>query len=148
MNNIIDGIYLETYNIPILYTMGMQQIKCALKPFHSYNILDNKLIVISKLLGTKYEFQIIFFFLLDRIASISITPLCIEGQSRTVFKVVQAELVALLGLPSNFLEIFLNSFNSDNKRFVWKNGRTTVIHKFTDHFGYNEEIEIKRIDVL
>ena len=51
MKNLVDSIFLDTYNILISYTYGMQDIICALAPFTSCSVSENKITVESKLFG-------------------------------------------------------------------------------------------------
>ena len=73
MKNLVDSIFLDTYNILISYTYGMQDIICALAPFTSCSVSENKITVESKLFGLKNTFRIVFSFNTDFIDYISIS---------------------------------------------------------------------------
>lgn len=146
MKNLVDGIFLDTYNILISYTHGMQDIICALAPFASCSVSDNRLIIDSKLLGLNNLFRIVFTFDMNLIDNISIFPLRADSEGKELFHRVQRKLAYSLGIPSNVIESFLNFFNNDYKRHVWRFNNIKITHSFWEHFGFCEEINIQLID--
>lgn len=146
MKNLVDSIFLDTYNIPISYTYGMQDIICALAPFTSCSVSRNKITVWSKLFGLENTFRIVFSFNMDFIDYISIFPSQADSEGKSLFRRVQRKLVCFLGPPANIIESFLNSFNNDYKRHIWRFNNVKIAHLFWEHFGFCEEINIQFID--
>ena len=146
MKNLVDSIFLDTYNILISYTYGMQDIICALAPFTSCSVSENKITVESKLFGLKNTFRIVFSFNTDFIDYISILSSQADSEGRELFRRVQRKMVCFFGPPSNIIESFLNSFIYDYKRHIWRLNNVKITHSFWEHFGFCEEINIQLID--
>lgn len=146
MKNLIDSIFLDTYNIPISYAYGMQNLICVLSPFTSCSVSENNIMVASKLFGLENTFRIVFSFNMDFIDYISISPLQADGEGKELFHKVQRKMICFLGPPSNIIESFLNSFNDDYKRHIWRFDNVKITHLFWEHFGLCEEIKIQLID--
>lgn len=146
MKNFVDGIFLDTYGISILYSYGMRDIICVLAPFKSCSVSGNRLTVESKLFGLENTFRIVFLFGTDYIDYISIFPVQAENDGKELFCKVQRKLACFLGPPSSFIESFLNSLNNDYKRHIWRFHNIKITHSFWEHFGFCEEINIQFID--
>lgn len=146
MKNLVDSIFLDTYNIPISYTCGMQDLICALAPFTSCSVSENKITIWSKLIGLENTFRIVFSFNMDFIDYISIFQSQADSEGRELFRRVQRKMLCFLGPPSNIIESFLNSFNNNYKRYIWRFNNVKITHSSWEHFGFCEEINIQLID--
>lgn len=56
MKNLIDSIFLDTYNMSISYACGMQDVICAISLVASYWISENTITIKSKLFGLEDTF--------------------------------------------------------------------------------------------
>lgn len=146
MKNLIDSIFLDTYNMSISYACGMQDVICALSPVASYWISENTLTTESKLFGLEDTFRIVFSFGVNSIDCISASPFQVDGDSKELFRRVQKKLVCILGFPTNIAGFLLNLLN-DDKKHVWAFSIVKITHSFWEHFGFREEIVIQPIDV-
>ena len=142
MKNLIDGIFLDTYNMSIPYACGMQDVICALSPAAVYWISENMLTIESKLLGLEDTFRIVFSFGVNSIDCISASPFQADGDSKELFRRVQKRLVCILGFPTNIMDFLLNSLNDDYKNHVWKFSTVKITHSFWEHFSFREDIII------
>lgn len=147
MNNLIDGLFLDTYHVPISYTCGMQEVVYALPSAASCAVSENQLTIASKLLGLENTFQITFSFGANSIERVSVSPLQANGDdaSKERFRSVQKKLASILGFPANVIGSLLNACNGDSKKYVWVFRNVEITHALWEHFGFREEIVIQPI---
>lgn len=142
MENLIDGIALDTYKIIVPYCSSMQNTILMLSEIPSFSISGHKLSVNSELFDINITFRIIFSFKSESMENVSIIPLQSKENPQKLYRKVQQKLASILGPATNIPGVFLNLFNSDFKNNSWKFKNIKVSHLLWEHFGFREKVSI------
>ena len=144
MQNLLEGIYLDTYHVALEF--GFDYKQCT-DLFTSFNIdfIDTRpeyIEIHSELLDLGHVSRIVLSFCNNRISKISITPQNGNYSIQTMFPKVHAKLAKALGAPQRRIAWQFFFYPVFFSPFIWENDRVRITHTIEDRFGQYDVITI------